>query len=183
MKNIPNILSAIRLVMVPLFVFLYFKYPEGAGVYITAGIYVLAWATDIVDGYLARRNNWITDVGKILDPLADKLMQFAAVVCFTIDNRIYLIMLIPLVIKELCILIGAMLILKRKKIVASSHWYGKLASVILFGCALTRIIFRGSAALDVILCVIMLVTMLFALVMYYFKDFKGQYNLSLFRKN
>ena len=183
MKQIPNILSSIRILMVPLFVVLYFSYPEGCGVYWTAGVYYLAWVTDVLDGYLARRNNWITNLGKILDPLADKLMQFVVAICFTIDNTIFLCLLIPLVIKEISMLLGALLIVRRKRIVVSSSWYGKLSSVIHFLCALTRIIVRGNPVLDIVLCSLMVSAMVFALVMYYFKDFKGQYNISLFRKN
>jgi len=176
-KQIPNMLSVLRLIMIPVFVVLYFRYPEAPGTYYALGVYILAWATDILDGFLARRNNWITEAGKILDPLADKLMQLTAAVCFTIDNRIFLLLLIPLILKECGMLIGALIIIKTNKKVEPSHWYGKLASVILFGCAVVRILFRGYATLDLVLCLIMLATMIFALVMYYIKDFRGKYSL------
>ena len=176
MKHIPNILSVLRLLMIPVFVVLYFEYDTIPNSYIAAGVYVLAWLTDALDGYLARRNNWITDVGKILDPLADKLMQFAAVVCFAVDNLIFLAVVIPLFLKELVMLIGGLLVIKRKKIVVQAHWYGKVATVILFICALIRIVIRNNTALDITVCAIMLFMLLFALCMYYFKVFKGKYN-------
>lgn len=176
MKQIPNILSVIRLLMIPVFVYTYFEYSEMPYSLIAAGIYLLAWATDALDGYLARRNNWITDVGKILDPLADKLMQFTAVVCFSVDNLIFLTVVIPMVIKELFMLLGGMLVIKRKKIVVQAYWYGKLATVVLFVCAFFRIIVRGNTAFDCIICAIMLTMLVFALLMYYFKIFKGKYN-------
>ena len=181
-RQIPNILTVLRLIMVPVFAYTYFALADGNGVYITAGIYILAWATDVLDGWLARRNNWITDIGKLLDPLADKLMQITAAVCFTIDNRIFLCLLIPLLIKELGMVIGALIIIRKTNVVVQSHWYGKTATVLLFGCALTRIVFRGYPTLDIILCVIMLVSMLFALIMYYIHDFKGKYDLKISRK-
>lgn len=176
-KQIPNILSVIRLFMVPVFIVYYFRYSVLPKTLISAGVFILAWITDALDGYLARRNNWITDVGKILDPLADKLMQLAAAVCFSIDNKIFLIFLIPLVIKELMMLIGAIIVMRSKKTVVQASWYGKVATVLLFICALTRIIIRGSAVFDTVIASVMLATMLFALVMYYFKDFKGKYNI------
>lgn len=174
MKHIPNILSCIRLLMIPLFVFAYFEYSEYPQCYIAAGIYALAWMTDALDGYLARRNNWITDVGKILDPLADKLMQITAAVCFTVDNIIFLVLLIPIVLKELAIMIGGILITKRSKTVVQAKWYGKLATVILFLCAFLRIIVRGNAVLDIIICAVMVSMLIFSLLMYYLKVFKAK---------
>ena len=78
-RQIPNILSAIRLLAVPVFVVVFFSDLPHANLWALA-IFVAAELTDILDGYLARRNGWITDVGKILDPLADKLMQAAAII-------------------------------------------------------------------------------------------------------
>lgn len=180
LRQIPNMLSVLRLLMIPAFVLLYFK--DGAEPY-TAAIYILAWATDVLDGWLARRNGWITDLGKILDPLADKLMQLAAAVCFTISDRIFLIVLIPLILKELCMLAGALLIMRTQKLVEPSHWYGKFASAFIFLCSVALILVRGCAILDIILACAMLAVMLFALVMYYFRDFRGKYNLSLLHKS
>ena len=181
-RQIPNMLSILRLLMIPLFVVLYFKYPEGNAVYITAAVYFLAWATDVLDGWLARRNNWITEAGKIIDPLADKLMQITVAVCFTVDNRVFLCLLIPLLVKELGMALGALVIIKQTKAVMPSRWYGKAATVLQFGCAMIRIIVRGNETLDTVLAVTMLAAMLFALAMYYFKDFRGKYNIDLFGK-
>ncbi|MBQ4316630.1 MAG: CDP-alcohol phosphatidyltransferase family protein [Clostridia bacterium] len=172
MKHIPNILSVIRLLMIPLFVFSYFEYSDSPECYIAAGIYALAWLTDALDGYLARRFNWITDVGKILDPLADKLMQITAAVCFTVDNIIFLVLLIPIVIKEIAMMVGGILVIKRKKTVTQARWYGKLATVILFLCAFLRIIVRGNAVLDIIICAVMVAMLIFSFLMYYLKVYK-----------
>ncbi len=181
-RQIPNMLSVFRLFMVPLFFWTYFEYTEGPNQYIAVGVYILAWLTDALDGYLARRNNWITDVGKILDPIADKLMQFTATLCFAIDNSIFLIMLIPLIIKEAVMLFGTVAILKRKKVVVQAHWYGKVATGLLFVCAGTRLIIRDNPTLDIVLCLTMLSVMIFSLAMYYFKDFKGKYELKVFKR-
>ena len=142
----------------------------------------MAWFTDALDGYLARRNNWITDVGKILDPLADKLMQAAAAVCFAIDNKLFLAVAIPLVLKELSMLIGGVLVTRRQNTVVQARWYGKLATVILFLCAFLRIIIRNSMALDITICAIMLGMLIFSFLMYYFKVFKGKYNETIRNK-
>lgn len=172
MKHIPNILSTIRLLMIPLFVVAYFNYSA----YVAAVIYVVAWLTDALDGYLARRNNWITDIGKLLDPLADKLMQITAAVCFTVDNLLFLTVLIPLVIKEFIMLFGGMLVIKRQKVVVQAHWYGKLATVVIFVGAFVRLLVRNNLAVDITVCAVILSMLVFSLLMYYFKIFRGKYN-------
>lgn len=181
-KQIPNMLSTLRLFMIPAFVVCYFKYTAGWKAAISAIIYVVAWLTDALDGYLARRNNWITDVGKLLDPLADKLMQLAAAVCFTVDNKIFLIVVIPLLIKEFGMLFASIRIMRTKNVVVAASWYGKVATVLLFICAFTRLVVRNNPTLDIVIALIMLACMLFSLVMYYIKDFKGKYSLTLFHK-
>ncbi|MBO5914431.1 MAG: CDP-alcohol phosphatidyltransferase family protein [Clostridia bacterium] len=172
MKHIPNILSTIRLFAIPVFVYAYFNLSP----YVAAVIYVAAWLTDALDGYLARRFNWITDIGKLLDPLADKLMQITAAVCFTIDNLLFLAVLIPLLIKELAMLIGGMLVIKRQKVVAQAVWYGKLATVVIFVSAFVRLLVRDCLAVDIAVCAVILTMLVFSLLMYYFKIFRGKYN-------
>ena len=85
LKYIPNILSCIRIALVGVFIYLFFlDYPNN--IIFALLTFLVAGATDVVDGYLARRNNWITDLGKILDPFADKLMQCTVLVCMSIKK-------------------------------------------------------------------------------------------------
>ncbi len=177
-KQIPNMLSTLRLLMVPLFVVGYFKYKA----HVAAIIYVTAWLTDALDGYLARRNGWITDVGKILDPIADKIMQLAAAFCFAIENSIYFIVVILLFLKEFGMLYASVRIKKEHNIVVAANWFGKLSTVVLFLCAFLRLIIRNNGVLDMAVVSIMVVCMTFALSMYYFKEFRGKYNLNVFHK-
>ena len=80
MKHIPNILSSLRIVMIPFFV-----WQMLTGNMLSAGLILLASGiTDTLDGQLARHFGWISDLGKILDPFADKLTQTAVSVCFII---------------------------------------------------------------------------------------------------
>lgn len=124
MKHIPNILSGVRLGMVGVFIY-FFRRDD----YLTSLIvYAAAFLTDILDGYLARRNGWISKLGKILDPLADKLMLLCALTSFYLKG--WLPLFIPLVaaIKELSLLIGGLLILGKKNVVVVSDWWGKFAA-------------------------------------------------------
>ena len=78
MRHNPNILSALRILMVGVFLYFFIK-----AQYLSCLItYIVAFLTDLLDGFLARRNNWISNIGKVLDPLADKLMVLTALVCF-----------------------------------------------------------------------------------------------------
>ena len=98
------------------------------------GVFVLAFFTDVLDGLLARSFNWITPLGKLLDPLADKLMMITALVVILIGKAqqddlfgIYLTLAILIAVKETLMVIGGMIMLKQRK-VAYSDWYGKTAT-------------------------------------------------------
>ena len=127
MKQIPNILSTFRLILVGVFVYLFInkQYAWCLAVYLTA------FATDILDGYLARKHNWITNAGKVLDPLADKLMLFAVLCCFYSIGEIPLYVLLIVFIKDLImIVVGS--ILFSKKVVVYADWFGKIATGLFF---------------------------------------------------
>ena len=83
--NLPNKLSLLRILMVPLFVVAYFL-PFTWSPFVAAGIFVLAALTDVLDGYIARKYNLITTLGKLLDPIADKILVCAALFCITASN-------------------------------------------------------------------------------------------------
>ncbi len=123
MRHIPNIITILRLFMIG--VFIYFFQNE---IYLGAlATYVAAIASDMLDGYLARRNNWVSNVGKVLDPLADKLMLIAALACFCIKGWLPWFIFIIAVAKEVIMIIGGML-LYRRKIVVYADWFGKIAA-------------------------------------------------------
>ena len=123
MRHIPNILSALRILMVGVFLYFFIK-----AQYLSCLItYIIALLTDLLDGFLARRNNWISNIGKVLDPLADKLMVLTALVCFLTRGWLPLYMIIIVFAKELIMIVGGA-ILFRKKVFVYSDWFGKFAS-------------------------------------------------------
>jgi len=83
--KLPNILCYIRIALVPLFVYLYFTAEEPVDYYVATLVVMLSGITDFLDGQIARRCNMITDLGKIIDPAADKLMQLAMLVTLAIN--------------------------------------------------------------------------------------------------
>ena len=139
MKNIPNILSIIRICLVFVFVALFLSPISkiwSLVVFLTAG------ATDVVDGVLARKNNWITDLGKILDPFADKLMQCTVLVCLCIEDVVPLYFLLICFAKELATLIIGFIVIKRRSVVVVSKWYGKTSVCLFYATIFIAVILR-----------------------------------------
>jgi cardiolipin synthase len=125
MRHLPNILSGIRLVLVGVFVMLF-----RAGSYLPAlCVFVFAFFTDVLDGQIARANGWVSNLGKLLDPLADKLMTLAALVCIYLGKMksIYLVLFLLMALKELLMIIGGLFMVKHR-VVAMADWPGKIAT-------------------------------------------------------
>ena len=127
--TIPNGLSLLRLLLVPIIVWLYAKkqnYPVSIALIAVSGL------SDIADGYLARRFNWVSDVGKVLDPLADKLTQCALIVCL-LSRHAWMWGLIGLFIaKESLMALWGYHALQMDGSVNSAKWYGKVCTVVLY---------------------------------------------------
>jgi cardiolipin synthase len=131
--NVPNILSLIRLCAVPLVPLVYFSGVPGAHLY-AAGIYLAATLTDALDGYIARKYNMVTRLGRVLDPLADKLMSFCVLVCIIIgndDSRLFWAGVVFFV-KEVCMGLGALLQYKKIHDVMPSNIIGKISTSYFF---------------------------------------------------
>jgi cardiolipin synthase len=126
--NIPNILSLLRLIAVPFVAYTIFKEQFLAALI----IYVVACLTDALDGYIARVTNQITVVGKFLDPLADKLMQFTTIAMFTYKGVIPLVIMLIFFLKEFFMYLGGIIIYKREHFVVNSNIFGRAASALFF---------------------------------------------------
>lgn len=129
--SVPNILSVFRLLLIPLFIMFFFSdIPNNT--YIAAGVWLLSGITDVADGFIARKFNMITNLGKILDPLADKLTQAAVCGSLMLKYPVVIPLFVIFFIKELLMAIGGILILKSGRKIASSKWFGKASTTILF---------------------------------------------------
>ena len=146
LKNIPNILSIIRIILVFVFVFVFFALNEPLWAII---IFLVAGATDVVDGYLARKFNWITNLGKILDPLADKLMQCTVLVCLCIENVVPVWFLLIYFAKELMTLLIGFIVIRRRSVVVVSKWYGKASVCLFYATIFAAVIMKYVCALSV----------------------------------
>ena len=86
--TIPNLLSLFRLVLIPVYVVIYLNAQELADYFLAAGILAVSCLTDMIDGKIARRFNMISNLGKILDPIADKTTQFTLLICLAIKHPV-----------------------------------------------------------------------------------------------
>ena len=128
--TIPNIMTYFRLLCVPVFAVLFFVLKNELGVYVGLGVFLLAEITDILDGKIARKFNMTTDVGRAMDPLADKLLQMTAIVCLSIKGYMWWPFAAVLVLKELYMICGSIYLLK-KNVIGQANAYGKYAATVL----------------------------------------------------
>ena len=141
--TIPNLLSAFRLLLIPVIAWLYCEeenYP------LTAGALVLSGATDVVDGFVARRFDMVSDLGKVLDPVADKLTQAVALGCLLLRFYHPRWLLGVLVVKEIIMAVMGILVIRRTGAVHSAAWHGKLATCILYAVIFTHIVWYDMPA-------------------------------------
>ncbi|HEY8444665.1 MAG TPA: CDP-diacylglycerol--glycerol-3-phosphate 3-phosphatidyltransferase [Bacilli bacterium] len=132
MKLVPNILTIIRLLLVPLYIIIFYSSLDNS-LWIAIGIFMLASITDIVDGFIARKFNAITKIGQLLDPLADKLMQLTVLLTLSLAGYIEMWVFWIILSKELLmILSGSILFLSKTKIIISSNIFGKLTTVLIY---------------------------------------------------
>ncbi|HAH79072.1 MAG TPA: CDP-alcohol phosphatidyltransferase family protein [Ruminococcaceae bacterium] len=127
--NIPNALTAVRFVLIFPFVF-YFISNE----YLKAGIVLLvSGLTDLLDGWIARQFNQSTELGQMLDPLADKLTQASVAICLAVEEPVLIPLLAIFVVKEALMVTAAIFLIgKNKKKPSGSKWYGKAATVLFY---------------------------------------------------
>lgn len=177
-KYIPNILSVLRLLMSFAFAAVFIWAPDEK-LYIAVIIFVVAGITDVVDGILARRNNWITEAGKILDPLADKLMQCTALICVVARKLVPWWILIPIILKELTMGVGSVVFYKMFRQIGVAKNYGKAYTVIFYVVIAAIIVFykpwfQYNEWAIYALCIITAVAGFVAIVLYYRSYLKGK---------
>ena len=165
MKHVPNILTILRLLMIPVFVYLYFSDLPNAHFYALA-VFVLAGITDVLDGYIARKYNLVSVVGTVLDPLADKLMLLTALICLTLDGIMPLWAMAIMLVKELFMITGGLIMYFRKeKSVIPANKFGKLATL-LFSLAVFFMIVRPGTWYTMALLVLAIASKLSAFTSY-----------------
>lgn len=130
MMNIPNTLTIIRLVLIPIFILIFFSGLSNS-ILISIIIFFIAGFTDILDGYIARKYNMITKWGIVLDPLADKLMLLTVLSCLTISGYIPLWIVVIMAIKEISMIAGGVFLYNKDQVIPANR-IGKLSTFLFY---------------------------------------------------
>lgn len=148
--TVPNLLSFFRILLIPVIICLYFKEQY----WWAFGLLVLSGATDVVDGWIARTFHVVSDFGKAIDPVADKLTQIALLLCLMPMK--YWWMVAVLITKEVSIGILTLIALRRTHSVYSAGWYGKICTVVIYLSMFVLILWRDAdptfVLVDAIVC-------------------------------
>ena len=169
-ENIPNILTIIRFILVP---FIYTSVINGY--YLTALIiFTISAITDILDGFIARKFNYISDFGKLMDPLADKLTQISLLLALSFLKILPWWIFAIVFIKELVLVICASVLYSKKDIVVYSIWYGKLATTLFYLAIVCSLIINEfniifAFRVDLYLYYLAILATIFSLIMYSIK--------------
>ena len=181
LKYIPNILTVLRFFLIPFAV--YYLVNEQ---YIVAIVFIcISGLTDVLDGAIARKFNFITNFGKLIDPLADKITQLSLLGTLVLKGIIPLWILIIVLLKEATMVAGASF-LYGKELVVSSKWYGKAATVLFYLAIIVSMIFKDfhiQTQLGLMLYYVAVTMTIFSLIMYfrefYMKGYLKKENLKL----
>lgn len=134
--TIPNLFSFFRICLIPVFIWLYCVRKNELW---TGIVLILSGITDVADGLIARRFHMISDVGKALDPVADKLTQGAMLLCLISRFSLMLIPLLLMTVKEIYMGVAGVMVIRRTGNVPGADWHGKAATGLLFAMMILHI--------------------------------------------
>ncbi len=162
--TIPNLMSFIRLLLIPVFVYFYhFRRAYGLAIAVLA----ISYLTDLTDGFVARHLHQVSDLGKALDPVADKLVQAALMICLVLDFPILWLPLIVFIIKECINGLLQMAIIRRSGEVHGAELHGKITTWIMDGLILIHVLWHGIPfTVSLVLSLICIAAMLWSLILY-----------------
>ena len=130
--TIPNLLSVFRLGLIPVYLRLYLNADSSEDYTLAAVVLAVSCLTDLIDGKIARKFNMISNVGKVLDPLADKLTQLGLLICLSRKRTILKYLLVIFLIKEFWQLFAMLGAMRRGKALDGALWSGKVSTTVLF---------------------------------------------------
>ena len=135
--TVPNLLSFFRLCLIPVIIW---SYCVKNNPLLAGEILLLSGLTDLADGYIARRFHRISNLGKILDPVADKLTQAAMLICLFTRFPHVLLLIVIMAGKELYMVVSGCLVIQKTGKVHGADWHGKIVTFLLYGTAAVHII-------------------------------------------
>ena len=170
--TVPNLMSFFRIILIPFILWFYLGLHN---VWLTIIFVAVSALTDILDGWVARRFNMVSEFGKLLDPVADKLTQGSLILCLISRYPLIIALLAIFLVRELIMMWTGTLLIKKTDRFSSSKWYGKLNTVIVEGSVMVLLIFvkipRIAADILIYVCMASVVVSLILYLLYYKKLF------------
>ncbi len=165
--TIPNIMGYVRILLIPVFCWLYITAETERDYLWATGVVLFSSFTDLFDGMIARKFHQVTELGKVLDPVADKLTHAALAVCLATRYPLMWALLALMALKEGYMAVMGLHFLKQGKMLDGAMWFGKVCTATLFAGLFCLFFFYKMSVLTAnILIVIMMVMMVFTLCMY-----------------
>ena len=166
--TVANILTFCRIVLIAPFLYFFIteRYIEATATVVASGL------SDCFDGLLARKLNQVSDLGKLLDPVADKLTLVAVAVCICIMFPIVIPLMVILALKDLLMLCGGLYMIKKGIKPPAAKWYGKVGTIVFYFSVCLIVFLKAffqieSDILTIVLMSLTAITMIFALVKYF----------------
>ena len=149
--NLPNKITMLRVIMIPFFAFFMLTDVVGNSKYIAVAIFIIASLTDTLDGFIARKYNLVSNFGKFMDPLADKLLVSTALICFVSvpDNPMPVWGVIVIISREF-IISGFRLVAANEGIVLAASWWGKIKTTVQMVMSVLLIVNFDGEVIDII---------------------------------
>lgn len=139
--SIPNLLSFFRLALIPVYAYIYLNATQTHQYVLAGTIMAVSCLTDMIDGKIARHFNMITTVGKILDPIADKMTQFTLTLCLSLEYPVLMPVLALFVVKEAFQLIAGIFFLRKGRMLPGALMTGKVCTTVLFISLIALLLF------------------------------------------
>ena len=149
--NLPNKITMLRVIMIPFFAFFMLTDVVGNSKYIAVAIFIIASLTDTLDGLIARKYNLVSNFGKFMDPLADKLLVSTALICLVSipDNPMPVWGVIVIISREF-IISGFRLVAANEGIVLAASWWGKIKTTVQMVMSVLLIVNFDGEVIDII---------------------------------
>ena len=135
--TVPNLLSTIRILLIPVFMWLYLNRDD---ITATVVVLVLSGLTDALDGYIARHFDMVSDFGKALDPIADKLTQLAMLCCLVIRFPRMIWLIAVLCVKEIFVASTQLAVIHKNEVVLGADWHGKVTTILLYAVMILHLL-------------------------------------------
>lgn len=173
--SIPNILCYIRFLLIPVFVILYIKADEPKEYLQAAAVVLVSGMTDFLDGFIARTFDMVTEFGKLIDPMADKLTQISLIFVLIVKIKWMFLLLILFVIMQTFMLVAGIVMLRKGKRLNGSKWFGKVSTAVFY--AVMLVLIAVPALPTSVTNILMIVCSAFLLLSFslYVKEYLGMY--------